>query len=136
MRDEIKHNTLYEFVDMVPFIQVNNLKQVYYAGGQLEILEDAFEVEWIVCEMEDDYQGEWWAVFKMVNRIHVMNGYFGSCSGCDDLEDEVPMEWLRDHVKNVRAFNFVEDAIRWLRETDDYSWRDIKDQVVRALENV
>jgi len=127
-------DTKYEFVDLMPFVRVNQLDRYYGAASQLELLADAFDVHWIVKEMEDDWQGEWNAVFILEGRYHIMNGYFGSCSGCDDLEDENPMDWLRDYVKNVRAFDNVDDLIHWLTNTDDYSYRDMKSFILLALE--
>lgn len=126
--------TPYEFVDMSPFIRRDNLQESYYAGGQLELLKDAFDVEWVVQESDNDYQGEWFGIFKKDGRYHLVNGYFGSCSGCDDLEDSNPVEWLQDNVKNVRAFPTKESAAKWLQETEDYSYSSIKDRLIAALQ--
>jgi hypothetical protein len=37
------------------------------------------------CE-EDAYEGEWVAVLCREGQIGVVDGYFGSCSGCDELQ--------------------------------------------------
>jgi hypothetical protein len=126
--------TPYEFVDMSPFIRQGNLQEFYRAGGQLKILKDAFDVEWVVQERDDDYPGEWFGVFKKDGRWHLVNGYFGSCPCCDDLEDSNPVEWLQDHVKNVRAFPTKEAAVKWLQQTEDYSYSSIKDRLIVALQ--
>jgi len=126
--------TPYEFVDMSPFIRHENLEESYCAGDQLEILKDAFDVEWVIQETDNDYQGEWFGVFKKDGRWHLVNGYFGSCSVCDDLEDSNPVEWLQDHVKNVRAFPTKEAIAKWLQKTEDYSYSSIKDRLIAALQ--
>ncbi|MBN2096097.1 hypothetical protein JW752_01720 [Candidatus Peregrinibacteria bacterium] len=125
--------TPYEFVDMTPHIRHENLQSSYYAGGQLEILKDAFDAEWVIAEKEDDYQGEYYAVFIKDGKWHIMNGYFGSCSGCDDLEDANPKEWLESYVKNVRAFDSKEALVKWLEETEDYSYGSIKNEIIEKL---
>ena len=128
-----EQGTPYEFVDMTPHIRHENLQSSYYAGEQLEILKDAFDAEWVIAEKEDDYEGEYYAVFIKNGKWHIMNGYFGSCSGCDDLEGADPKQWLENYVKNVRAFDSKEALVKWLEETEDYSYSDIKDEIVEKL---
>jgi hypothetical protein len=128
--------THYEFVDMMEFVRRSNLNNFYGAGGQIGLLEDAFDVEWILLDADDDYQGEWYAIFKMNGKWHLLNGYFGSCSGCDDLEGEDPYAWLEDHVKNVRAFESKELAMAWLETTEDHAYTSVKKRMLGALERV
>ena len=126
--------THYEFADMMKYVRLSNLKACYSAGGQIELLEDAFGVEWLLLERDDNC--EWYAIFKMKKKIHLLNGYFGSCSGCDDLEEADPVEWLETYVKNVRAFKTLEQAIAWLTTTDDHSYSSVKHHMLGALERV
>ncbi|MFC1608989.1 hypothetical protein ACFL2R_00735 [Patescibacteria group bacterium] len=133
----MKKDVHYEFVDMMEYVSKSNLKGYYYAGGQIELLQDAFDVEWILLEMDNYYEGEWYAIFKMNEKWHLLNGYFGSCSGCDDLEDEDPLTWLENHVKNVRAFGSVIQAMCWLETTDEFSYTpSVKSCMLRELERV
>lgn len=50
--------TPYEFVDLNPLVRKENLRSDYYAGGQLDLLHDAFDVMWIASELVGSYQGE------------------------------------------------------------------------------
>jgi hypothetical protein len=123
----------YEFVDLMPLVRRDSLHEEYYAGGQLECLQDAFDVNWIVLEKEDDYQGDWFAAFEKDGNIYLLNGYFGSCSSCDNLEGTNPIDWLRDNVKNVRGFHSKSQAVGWLKNTEDFSFSKIKNTVIKAL---
>ena len=131
----MKKSTQYEFVDMMGYVSRSSLEKDYGAGDQINLLQDAFDVEWLLLEMDDDYEGEWYAIFKMNEKWHLLNGYFGSCLGCDDLEGEDPFVWLEDHVKNVRAFESVEQVMHWLEATDEFSYTSlVKSCMLRELE--
>lgn len=131
----MSQGTPYEFVDIMKYVRISNIGNSYNAGGQIQLLADAFDVEWILLDMDGDYQGGWYAIFKMNEKYHLLNGYFGSCSGCDDLKDEDPFFWLESNVKNVRAFESIELAIKWLETTEEYSYISIKNYMLCALRN-
>jgi hypothetical protein len=125
-----------EFVDVMDIAMPEMLQESYYAGSQLRLLEDCLPVNWIVQEQDDDYSGIWYAVFVHNSRWFVVNGYFGSCSGCDSLEDTNPLDWLKDYVKNIRCFETKEELISYLNDSEDYSWTRIKQTVIdRVLES-
>jgi hypothetical protein len=44
-----------------------------------------------VLEFEEfgDYQGSWYALVKLDNEIGLVEGSYGSCSGCDAFEGEL-----------------------------------------------
>lgn len=44
-----------------------------------------------VLEFEEfgDYQGSWYALVKLNNEIGLVEGNYGSCSGCDEFEAEL-----------------------------------------------
>ena len=120
----------YEFVDLLPLVRVESLEEEYSSGQQTQCLRDAFDVNWLILGKEQDYDGDWYAVFEREGKIHLLNGYFGSY---DSLEDTDPREWLENNVKNVRAFDSKPQAAYWLKTTDEFSYTDIRNKVLIAL---
>lgn len=64
--------------------EVTKIKVTDY-GDMLATVND---LELVSYEEAGDYQGEYLAVLKDKNRLFYYSGSFGSCSGCDWLEDE------------------------------------------------
>lgn len=52
-----------------------------------DVLAVAYDLERVSYEESGDYQGEYLAVLKDKDRLFYFTGYFGSCPGCDWLED-------------------------------------------------
>ena len=131
----------YEFVNIMDLVNLSGIKgsdangySPYCAGTQLDLLADVLPaVEWIVREMDDDYSGDWYAVFIHEGRWYLLNGCFGSCSGCDDLEGTSPIEWIENNVKNVRVFTSCSAATRWLAEDDEWTWTGIRETVIDKM---
>jgi hypothetical protein len=46
----------------------------------------------ILFENFGSYQGSWWAKVEHNNEVWWVNGYYGSCSGCDAFESEFAYE--------------------------------------------
>jgi hypothetical protein len=101
----------------------------WYAGGQLEALEfylDEDKVNILATYMEDDYQGECFAILKIDDVYIIWRDSFGSCSGCDALEGENGYEYIKETLSegNTLQFHSLNDAELYVMEDlngDKYS---------------
>lgn len=84
----------------------------------------------LLYEQDDDYQGDWVAVVTDGERIGLVNGYFGSCGGCDALEgvmdDGTGLQGYRDllteYLQSVRTFPSWEALRTYLEGLDEQAW--------------
>ncbi len=81
-------------------------------------------------EQQDDYQGEWLAIVKKplpddTWEMGIVRDWFGSCSGCDQLEaliDEEPKEWDLIQIAKKWEYTSFEDAPAKLKWDSNSSW--------------
>jgi hypothetical protein len=52
-----------------------------------QVISQANDQELLVYREFGDYQGDWIAITKDEEKYYVYKGYYGSCSGCDALQD-------------------------------------------------
>ena len=103
------------------------------AGSQLgalhHYLDDRAEV--IADYQEDDYQGQMWALiqFKITEDLTIYvtwSDYFGSCGGCDSLEDENGYDYIKATLAegNTRQFWTLEDIDDYMEgvSPEDWTW--------------
>lgn len=68
----------------------------------------------LVCFVQEEgYEGSWSCFISDGKRIGLVEGYFGSCGGCDALEDASASEALElaeDYLKSVRTFSSWEEV--------------------------
>lgn len=117
------------------------------AGSQLAALRfylDESKVEIPFDWQEQDYQGECLALLK-VNRpgdlipVYVIwRDSFGSCGGCDSLEDNNGYDYIKATLAegNTRQFWSVQEAVDYLKTTEDYWWEKAKGNLVPELEKL
>ena len=109
----------------------------WYAGAQLEALRFYLSptVEMLASFMEDDYQGECFALLKVEEAFILWRDSFGSCSGCDSLEGSNGYEYIKNTLQegNTRQFNSIEDAKKYVETTDDFFWSDKKETILNEL---
>lgn len=119
-----------ERVDLFKYLINKDDGEHWYAGAQLLALDhytnDDFYI--INSQMIGDYQGDCYAVIYLRDQdvVVVWRDYFGSCSGCDGLEDENGYEYIKSTLTegNTMQFKRVEDAVKYMKTLDDYLWKD------------
>lgn len=59
------------------------------------------------------YQGEWWAKVTYGGETGWVNGYYGSCSGCDALEAEFGYDFDKVDRERFAEFgrSYLEDMV-------------------------
>lgn len=63
-----------------------------YVDNYGELLAQVNDMKLVSFKTEDSYQGEYCAVLTDGERLFYYVDYYGSCSGCDWLEDESDYE--------------------------------------------
>lgn len=99
--------------------------RTYYAGEQLTALKSYLDEQAfvIVSVREGDYQGEYYAIILCENKYWLWRCGFGSCSGCDSLENlntEQGFDYIMDTMSGVKEFNNETDLINYLEHPRDY----------------
>ena len=106
----------------------NDYSSCWYAGGQLEALRFYLDkkVKILAEYMEDDYQGECFAILDFEGTIVIWRDSFGSCSGCDGLEDEDGYDYIKLTLQegNTRQFDSIDEAKEYVNITEDYWWKE------------
>jgi len=106
----------------------NNYSTSWYAGSQLDALAfymDPEKVKILASFMEAGYQGNCYAIMKVEGRIVLWRDSFGSCSGCDSLEDSNGYEYIKDTLQegNTRQFITLDEAKEYIKlKHTDYWW--------------
>lgn len=72
-----------------------------------DVLAQINNMELVSYEEEDDYQGQYLAVLKDKDRLFYYTGSFGSCSGCDWLQDV--QDWKDGTVSYKDALDYCQD---------------------------
>jgi len=110
----------------------NGVKRAYgWCGGdQLYALEYYLSNAKILWSFkEDDYQGDCFAIFKLLdtNKYILWRDWFGSCSGCDGLEDENGYEYIKNTLQegNTKQFNSISEIVYYLENSDKFDWKKI-----------
>ena len=97
------------------------------AGDQLEALRFYLNNNVLILSkyQEDDYQGECFAILQVENIIVLWRDSFGSCSGCDALEDQNGYEYIKNTLQegNTRQFETLNDAKSYINNTSDWFWK-------------
>jgi hypothetical protein len=118
---------LYEEIALFDVADVESVKKgSWFAGpgSKFELITTAFpkmteELDWD----DGDYQGVWAIAFKLGRLYYVMNDYYGSCSGCDALEDTDGVDYLKERCGNARGFTSWKKMVEYLRSTESHQWR-------------
>jgi hypothetical protein len=90
-----------------------------------------------------DYQGTWIAKVEIEGQVHYVKGEYGSCSGCDAFEAEMPWDNTSEKYK-VKLVEFgkelLDPDLLYTREellkkfTEQASWDLSADDLVEWLE--
>lgn len=86
--------------------EVSNSKIKVESYGDL--LAKVKGLELVSYDEDGGYQGEYMAVLKDDNRLFYYTGYYGSCSGCDFLEDV--RDWNTGEVEYKEALGYCEQV--------------------------
>lgn len=93
----------------------------------------------IFIERNGGYQGEIVIVVKLDEYIWLHNDYYGSCSLCDNFIQR-EKEWTEKTLTKLYCFENVENAIKYVENSDDYSWtnswNNIKEKAISLLEEL
>jgi len=86
------------------------------AGSQLEALRFYFDkkVKILAEFIEDDYSGECGAILQVDGKCFIWRDCFGSCSGCDALEDKNGYEYIKATMTSVKEFETVGEVKAFL----------------------
>lgn len=97
----------------------------WWAGDQMKALEyyAPEEFKLIGYTIEEDYQGDIWAIAEWTGKDHrwvLINDGFGSCSGCDALEGgQDGYGYVEDVLReNTVQFLSVSDMRKYIEESD------------------
>lgn len=97
------------------------------------------EAEILFMDSVGSYQGTEYALFKFRGNLYLWRDSYGSCSGCDGLCGE-RVEGAFEYFKatlcegNTRYVASIEDAVKYLRETEDYHWH--RDEVLGLADKI
>lgn len=120
---------------------LNYVDWTWYAGEQLDALKFYLKgVDIIWTYQENHYQGECFAILK-TGKYYLWRDSFGSCSGCDALDDSGLVEGL-EYIKstlvegNTKEFDSIKDLIAYLESPDkDPLWNTLPlDDLKSALQ--
>jgi hypothetical protein len=96
------------------------------AGRQLEALRHYLDGAVVVLSEyhDDDYQGDMYAVLTDREHFWLWRDSFGTCSGCDGLQDSNGQEYIAATLAegNTRRFESLQEAREYLATTEDYWW--------------
>ena len=102
------------------------LRTNWYAGEQVEALKyylQATDVEILWDYVEDGWEGDCFAVFRMQNKFFLWRDSFGSCSGCDCLDGSTLQEGF-EYIQqtlisgNTLEFTSLGATVTYLESTD------------------
>lgn len=97
-----------------------------------EVLPNIAEIK--TCR-KGSYNGEISIVIRLKGEIWLYNDYFGSCSGCDYfLSDH--NGWTEDMLRNAYCFETKEDAIDYMNNSEDYSWKKLKSCTINNIKEL
>lgn len=82
-------------------------KTSFKAKNYGEVLAAVNNMELVSFEEDGGYQGEYLAVLKNEDRLFYYIDSYGSCSGCDWLEDV--KDWNTDEIPYKEAVNYCGD---------------------------
>lgn len=107
----------------------------WYAGEQLTALKFYLDdkINFLETYMEDEYQGNCFALLKIENTYILWRDSFGSCSGCDALEDENGYDYIKNTLQegNTRQFATLDEVKEYLMKTEDFFWKDVYNKIFR-----
>lgn len=107
----------------------NGPNRYWCAGDQLEALRYYLKTEVVFLSeyKEDDWQGECFAIFMVEGIFVCWRDWFGSCSGCDALEDEDGYKYIKQTLTegNTLQFETLDDMEAFMKEEEDYLWTDM-----------
>lgn len=97
------------------------------------------QLKWIF-EIQDDYQGEWFAVGSDDNGNYFYHkGSFGSCSGCDWLQsigsESEAIEFLKE-MEKILSVGKKEQAIEYLIKEKQNLWDEANDVIDSLIEKL
>lgn len=75
------------------------------------------------------YQGSQFAVLRVGGRIVLWRDSYGSCSGCDGLENSNGLEYITGTLQegNTRQFESVDEARAYVESSEDYFWKECRE---------
>lgn len=115
----------------------------WWAGQQISALKYYLDdsIQFILEFEEDDYQGNCYVLFKIKDNYVLWRDYFGSCGGCDALEEENGYEYIKETLSegNTHQFKSIADVKQFViedREGQKWSeWRELPLEIFDNLEN-
>lgn len=122
-------------------------KRHWGAGGQMAALRyylPESSVEFVAEWEEQDYQGDVYALLKVTQSSErhpvyvIWRDSFGSCSGCDSLEDNDGFEYIKASLAegNTHQFWSIQEAVDYLKTTTDYWWEKCRNNLIPEIEKV
>lgn len=107
------------------------------AGDQLKALRFYLSpaVSILAQVEEDDWAGNVVAVLQVNGLFFLWRDSFGSCCGCDSLDGENGYEYIKAAIAegNSKQFDSLDEAEKYLDETDDWLWRDVAEMAREAI---
>jgi hypothetical protein len=139
-----KMRLIEERLHLPDFLVEKEREDSWYAGQQLDALKYYLPENTVFLweYQEQDYQGSVYAIFK-INGVYVIwRDWFGSCSGCDGLEDNNGYEYIKDTLQegNTKQFKTLEELKEWFISKPsevDFFWNipedfpDVLDDLIR-----
>lgn len=103
------------------------MRKLDFSGTYIdyEDLLDSFEYDVVLSADDNDYQGDSYRVFKNGNMYGLLVFGWGSCSGCDALQDadespnrEMEVLGLRSDLHDSIIWNSFEDMAEYVQNKD------------------
>ncbi|MHB8552811.1 MAG: hypothetical protein ACYDAO_04405 [Thermoplasmataceae archaeon] len=119
----------FEYAEMIK--EREEPKNMWCAGQNIEALRYYLKptVNIIREYREHDYQGECYALLKYKEKFILWRASFGSCSGCDALEDRNGYDYIKNTMTegNCKAFPNIPEMEKWILKNNDYLWNTLKE---------
>jgi hypothetical protein len=100
----------------------------WFSPPGYDALLESFELDILVEESDQDYQGDTYTLFRGPNDMYgTLTFGWGSCSGCDSLEacnTKEEVTDLRNHLyEGIQWFTSLDDAKQSVADVPDTEWR-------------
>jgi hypothetical protein len=117
---------------------MNDTKATIKAENYGEVLAAINDMELVSFEDDGGYQGEYKVVLKEGDRLLYYFGSYGSCSGCDWIEDvkdwdtgEIPYKEALDYCAGIKPMYIVPDSMPLAFKSEEYEGFELK-QVLKS----
>lgn len=82
-----------------------------------------------------DWSGELTIIIELEGYIWMHNDYYGTCNLCDGFIDK-EKEWTKKTLRKLYCFETISDAIKYVKNSDDYSWYRLKRKTLDLLKKI